>query len=524
MAQNDEPKITYSTSAANLDAFHSRFDSALERVVEEIGTDIPHFIDNRPVQGRGDVYASVNPADTRQVLGRFRNATEDEIRAAVDAARRAQPGWAATNYKERAATIQRAAALIRERKYELSALTALEVGKNRMESIGDVEEAADLMDYYAQQLVDAGGFHRPLAKLAPNEETLSVLRPYGVWAVIAPFNFPLSLSAGMSAGALLGGNTVVYKPSDDTPVLGWWLTEILRDAGFPPGVFNFIAGQRHVGKALAGRPDLDGIVFTGSKAVGLQLHREFSKNFVKPVITEMGGKNPAIVMPSADLDVAAEGVMRSAFGLQGQKCSACSRVYVHRDVHKAFVEALVEKSKSITIGDPTRRDVFMGPLINKRAFEKYPAAVYEAQQGGGEILLGGKPLTDGDYAHGFFVEQTIVDGLPATHRLFRDELFLPFVTLCAVDSLEEAIRLSNDVEYGLTAGIFSEDENELQYFFDHIQAGVTYANRRAGATTGAWPGVNSFCGWKGSGSTGKGACGPYYVMQFMREQSRTIIR
>ncbi|MGH7454401.1 MAG: aldehyde dehydrogenase family protein, partial [bacterium] len=275
---------------------------------------------------------------------------------------------------------------------------------------------------------------------------------------------------------------------------------------------------------LIKHPKLEGIVFTGSKQVGMHIFHDFSQNMVRPTIIEMGGKNPAIVMPSADLEAAAEGVMRSAFGLQGQKCSACSRVYVHHKVKEKFMNLLLEKTAKITIGDPSQRDIYLGPVINQSAYDKYGATVSEARKDNGTILAGGKQRKEDGFANGYFVEPTIVDGLPAYHRFFYEELFLPFLAVAAVDSLEQAVKLSNKAEYGLTAGIFTKNKKELDYFFDHIEAGVTYANRRTGATTGAWPGVNSFCGWKGSGSTGKGGCGPYYVQQFMREQSRTVIK
>ncbi|MGH7493595.1 MAG: aldehyde dehydrogenase family protein [bacterium] len=517
-------KITYSTLGADVEKFHKAFDRAVEKVKAKLGQTYPHLINNQEVAGTGQIMASDSPVDTRLTLANFHHATVEEMQAAVQAAKQAFVNWGTTDYRERAKLVRRAAKLVRKNRYELAAIMSLEVGKNRFESMGDAEESADLMDYYAEQLLEAEGFSMPLGRLSPNERTRSVLRPYGVWAVISPFNFPLALPAGMTAGALLGGNTVVFKPSKETLWTGYKLAEIYRDAGLPEGVFNFIAGDREIGQKLVAHPDLDGIVFTGSKPVGMNLFHGFSKNYIKPVIVEMGGKNPAIVMPSAEMDMAAEGVMKSAFGLQGQKCSACSRVYVHEKVKDEFMALLLEKTGKLAIGDPSQRDVYMGPVIHKKAQEKFTATAKTAQDGGGKILHGGRVLKDGIYAHGYYVEPTIVDGLPPTHQLFLDELFLPFLAVASVNSLEEAIQLSNRAEYGLTAGLFSNKKKEIQYFFDHIEAGVTYVNRRSGATTGAWPGVNSFCGWKGSGGSGKGGCGPYYVQQFMREQSRTVMK
>jgi 1-pyrroline-5-carboxylate dehydrogenase len=268
---------------------------------------------------------------------------------------------------------------------------------------------------------------------------------------------------------------------------------------------------------------VDGLLFTGSKAIGMSLLRQFSRDYPKPCITEMGGKNPAIVMPSADLDAAAEGVMRSAFGLQGQKCSACSRVYVHEQVKDEFARRLLEKTSGLTIGDPSRDGVFLGPVIHERAYQSYERAA-EAAHRDGKVLAGGRTLREGELAHGYFVAPTVVDDLPKQHALFREELFLPLVCLASVGSLEEALNWANNTEYGLTAGFFSEDPSEIDAFLEKIEAGVVYVNRRAGATTGAWPGVQPFGGWKGSGSSGKASGGLYYVQQFMREQSRTIVR
>jgi 1-pyrroline-5-carboxylate dehydrogenase len=228
-------------------------------------------------------------------------------------------------------------------------------------------------------------------------------------------------------------------------------------------------------------------------------------------------------MPSANLDDATEGVMRSAFGMGGEKCSACSRVYVHKGVSKPFLEMLVEKTRHIKIGDPTARDAFLGPLINADAVKKYERAVRLAKREG-RIAYGGRRLTQNEFAHGFFVEPAIADRLPKASRMFQDEFFAPVLAVAEVKSLDEAIVLSNATDYGLTAGIFTGDEAEEGKFFDEIEAGVTYCNRRGGATTGAWPGVQSFGGWKASGSSGKCALGPYYVAQFMREQSQTIIK
>jgi len=516
-------KFTYIAVTADMGAFHAAFDAALVEVRKKAGATHPLWIAGEAVTSSAPLITDTSPIDTSFVLGHFQSADPEHVDRAVKAAKAAQKAWGRTPWQERLKIMRRAAEIIRERKYEIAAIMSLEVGKSRMESMGDAEESADLIDYYAQQLEDAGGYVKPMGKLLPNENTRSVLRPFGVFMCIAPFNFPMALSTGMSSAALLAGNAVVYKPAQDTPWTGLMLYECYRDAGVPPGCFSFVTGLgSRIGDALWQHPGVDGVVFTGSKEVGMRMLRDFSKQFAKPTLMELGGKNPTYVSETANLDDAAQGVMRSAFGLQGQKCSACSRVYVHEAVYDAFVDKLVAKTREIKIGDPSQADVYFGPVINAKALRTFDQAIASTKEGGGRVLLGGERLTGGDFDRGNFVAPTIVE-LPLEHEIFFRELFVPILAVGKVSGLDQAIAESNKAEYGLTAGIFSAKPEELERFFDEIESGVCYANRPSGATTGAWPGVQSFCGWKGSGSTGKGGCGPYYVAQFMREQSRTIM-
>ena len=519
-------KITYATmSGDSLDDLHRSLDEAIARAPQTFGRVHSLHINGESVEASTQ-FEDRSPIDTTLLLGRFQQGTKEDVRAAVAAARAAYPAWAELPWQQRLAYVRKIADAIRNHRWELSALMGYEVGKNRLECVGDVEEAADLIAYYCDQIELHGGFVEKMGTLGPGEENLSVLRPYGVWAVISPFNFPLALAAGPAGGALASGNTVVFKPASDTPFMGARLSEMAIEAGLPRGVFNFITGPGSTaGQELIDNDGIDGIVFTGSKEVGLKLMRDNAARSVpRPLIIEMGGKNPAIVMRSADLDKATDGVMRSAFGAQGQKCSACSRVYIQKDVRDAFVRMLIEKTTRIRIGNPLERDVWMGPVINDAAVKTYLSAIERAKKDGGKILVGGKRVTEPPFDRGYFVEPTIIDGLPPGHSLFSEELFVPITVLAPIMSLDEALELANRTEYGLTAGIYSDSEDELQTFFERIQAGVTYANRRAGATTGAWPGVNPFGGWKASGSTGRGTGGPYYVQQFMREQSRVRIR
>ncbi len=519
------PRITYATLALN-DKDHAAYDEAVERVRGRMGTHYTNFIDGQacPAQN-GQEQKHASPMDTRIIVSYFPRGSREDTQAAIHAAREAQPAWAAMPYKERTKILRRAADNLIKNVYEIAAMMAFEVGKNRGEAIAEVNESAELIRYYCSQIEEHKGYVHPLESPGKGQKTMSVLRPFGVWGVISPWNFPMALATGMCSGALVAGNAIVYKPSSESPVTGWYIYKAFEEAGIPNGVFNLMVGPGStVGEELLDNEGIDAMIFTGSKDVGMHLYRNFSHKWPRPVITEMGGKNPAIITAHADLDEAAEGCVRGAFGFDGQKCSATSRVYVQREVKDKFVELLLQHAQRLVkVGVPTERGVFMGPVINQGAVDTYLDAAQEARRDGGMILLGGERRTDGALEHGFYVDPCIVDGLPLNHRIFKEELFLPFVVIGEFDTIEEALREANDVEFGLCAGLYSEDKLEIEYFFDHIEAGVLYTNRRAGATTGAWPGINSFGGWKGSGSSGKSGLGPYYVQQFMREQSRWIV-
>jgi 1-pyrroline-5-carboxylate dehydrogenase len=516
-------KITYATLRADNEELHSLYEAGLAEAKRELDGHHPNFVDGRERAGDGE-FTVASPIDHNIVLGHFARGTRQDVRDAVKAARAAQPGWAATPWRDRLALIRKAADLISERQMRYGGLMAIEVGKNRLEALGEVEEAADLLRYYAQTMEDNDGYDHPMDNLGDAAvHTRSILRPHGVFAVISPFNFPMALAAGPTSAALIAGNTVVFKPSSAAPMSGVKLVEAYRDAGFPDGVVNLVMWPGEtVGAELRENPDIDGIVFTGSYEVGFDLFKTFSTRFPRPTIVEMGGKNPAVVSRHADLDEAADGIIRSAFGFGGQKCSANSRVYVEEPVHDELVRLLVQKTEAITIGDPLLRENWLGPVVDQKAVDRHQAAVAEARRDG-RVFVGGETLTDRGMDRGYYVEPTVVGELPADHRLFRDELFAPFTAVHAVDSFDEAIRLANDSVYGLTAGVYSEDPGEVQRFLDRAEAGVLYVNRRAGATTGAWPGVQAFGGWKGSGSTGKAGLSRYYVAQFMREQSHTVV-
>jgi len=515
-------KITYATLRNDNEELHALYEAGLEKAKGRLGAYHRNFIGGQERDGDG-TFEVRSPIDTEILVGTFARGTREDAQDAVAAARRAQPAWFRLGWEKRLEILRRAAELISERQMEYGGLMAIEVGKTRLEALGEVEEAADLIRYYAKVAEDNAHYDHPMDNLGdPAVHTRSILRPHGVFAVISPFNFPMALSVGPSSAALMAGNTVVFKPASVAAMSAIALKEVYRDAGVPDGVFNLVMGPGDtVGDELQENQGIDGIVFTGSYEVGFQLFRNFSKRYPRPCIVEMGGKNPAIVLQSADLEEAAEGIVRAAFGYGGQKCSANSRVYVQRPVHDELVRILVEKTEKLVVGDPLPRTAFLGPVIDERAVKRHQQAVAEARRDG-QVFTGGEHLADGAFSRGYYVEPTVA-GLAPDHRLFQDELFAPFTAVAPVDSLEEALRYANDNVYGLTAGVYSEDPGEVQQFLDEIQAGVLYVNRRAGATTGAWPGVQAFGGWKGSGSTGKSGLSMYYVSQFLREQSHTIV-
>ena len=516
-------RVTYATLSADNEELHAAYDRGIEIARGWLGEHHHFTVDGERRSGvPGSELEERSPSDRDVVIGRFATATEDDVRDAVAAARRGAPVWAATPWRERVDILERAADQISQYRAELAALMAMEVGKNRLEALGDVEESADLIRYYCHQMTEHDGFELSMGRLTPFEQTSDVMRPYGVWAVISPFNFPMALAAGPMGAALVAGNTVVLKPSEQGVFTGLMTCEALWTAGVPAGALHVVTGPGEtVGHALVTNADVDGITFTGSYEVGMGIYRSFTRDHPKPTICEMGGKNPVIVSRYADLDLAAQGTARSAFGLSGQKCSAASRAYVERPVVADFVRRLVAQAEGLKVGDPLARDTYLGPVVDEDAVARYERAVEEARRSG-TVHCGGAPLRDGPLARGHFLPPTVVE-VPKDSWIWTTELFVPLIVVAPVDSLDEAFTLANDTPLGLTAGMFSTDPAEVDEFLGRIEAGVVYVNRPAGATTGAWPGVQPFGGWKGSGTNGKAGGGPYYVQQYLREQSRTVV-
>ncbi len=521
----DQFKLTYATMFNPPPELHEKFDEALNKTRSSLGQEYGMIINNKDVFA-DEKFQDVTPINTSTVLAVMQKGDQSHARMALEAARKAYPVWSKTPWQKRVLLLRKAAELMDERIFELGAAMALEVGKNRMESLGDVAETADLVRYACFQMEKNDGFMVEMGKdplVGYNSTNVSVLRPYGVWLVISPFNFPTALTGGPLGTALVTGNTAVIKPATDTPWIVRLLAECFRAAGLPDGVVNFVTGPgRTLGQALIESPEVDGVTFTGSFDVGMGIYRSFAGGrYVRPIILELGGKNPAVVSRNADLERAAIGIVRSAFGLQGQKCSACSRVFIEDPVYDDLVGRIVDLTNKLTIGDPTDKAVWLGPVINQGSYDDYKNFTEELSQAG-RILTGGKVLVDGEMGKGFYCAPTLVADLPLSHRLWKHEMFLPITTLARVENLNSAMKLANDVNYGLTAGFYGS-QDEVTWFFEEIEAGVSYANRPQGATTGAWPGFQPFGGWKGSGSSGKNAGGHYYLQLYMHEQIRTLI-
>jgi acyl-CoA reductase-like NAD-dependent aldehyde dehydrogenase len=518
-------KLTYATMFNPPEELHSRFEAAMARTRAQLGAYHPLHIDGAE-RRTPHALRKLNPANDAEELGQFAAAGADDVAAALEAAQRAWPAWRSAPLATRARLLRGVGKLIEERVYDIAAALTLEVGKNRMEALGEAQEAADFFYTYCDDFERHNGFAHDL----PNDpltshisRNRSVLKPYGAWVVITPFNFPIALAAGPVAAALITGNTVVLKGATATPWAGRLLADCIRDAGLPAGVFNYLSGSSgEIGAALVAHPLTAGVTFTGSYDVGRQIAQQLQAGrYPKPCIAEMGGKNACIVTAGADLERAAAGILRSAFGMGGQKCSALSRLYVRREVADALFTRLREQTQALAIGDPARRESWLGPVTTRAGYEDYARYVAQLRSNGARIHTGGEQLREGALARGQFVAPTIAEAPPG-HALWQQEMFLPILMVHRVANNDEAMQLANASALGLTAGFYGATD-EIPWFQDNIEVGVTYANRPQGATTGAWPGYQPFGGWKGSGNTGKAIASFYYLPQYLREQSQTVV-
>jgi 1-pyrroline-5-carboxylate dehydrogenase len=504
--------------------FHEAYERAIDAVRDRLGESHPLRIDGAAVD-TDDTLTVTSPGDVEEVVGEFAAADAEDVDAAVGAASAAFEEWRRTPVDRRAAVFEDAAERMRERKYDLAATLTVENGKNRTEAMADVDEAIDFLRFYAREVERNGDYEFDTGEPTPGQHCRNVLRPYGVFGVIAPFNFPLAILAGMTTGALVTGNTAVVKPATATPLIAHRFVEILSEAGVPDGVVNLVTGGgRAVGQPLVEHPDVAGVAFTGSRAVGRGIQQTFHEMGKSgPVVAELGGKNAVVVTATADLSKAVPGVAMGAFSFSGQKCSATSRVYVHEERFDGFVDRLVSETEDLVVGPPERRDVVVSPVIDDAALERY-RDICERARNEGTVRTGGAVLDDDALPEGRYVAPTVVTGVPHGHDLAREEHFLPFVTVHPVADLTEGIEKTNDSEYALCAGLFAENEAEREAWLDGVEAGMCYVNRYQSATTGALVQAQPFGGWKASGTTGKFAGGYWYLPQFLREQTQTVVR
>ncbi|WNG87521.1 aldehyde dehydrogenase family protein [Mycobacterium sp. ITM-2016-00317] len=476
---------------------------------------VPHVIAGKHYLD-GPLIEREDPTDPTRVVTGCHDAPAELVQLAVDTSRAAQREWETVPLAERAARVRRGIDYIIANTEDWALRIALEIGKAEGPARAEAAETLEFARHYPD-FADAPGAWSEDQLTATDLAVESVLRPYGVFAAITPFNYPIALSAGPGIAAVLAGNGVVIKTSHQAPWSGQAAYELFEAMDLPTGLVNVVHGADEPGKALVAS-DVDGISFVGSAEAGASIIRQVAAGpYMRPVIAEMGGKNPVIVTDTADLEAAADGIVFSAFDLAGQKCSALSRVLVTPGAHDRLVALVAERAKDVHMGDPADPNSYAGPLISAEAVQRYDRVVAAAREAGLDVV-GGQRADDGSYV----VDPVVISGLAEDHDLARTEHFLPLVTISKVASFEAALDAANAVPLGLTAGIYTGDKQEARTFLRRIEAGCINVNIPGHATTGWWPGNHTFGGWKGSGSTGKQAYGKWYVQQFAREQSRKV--
>jgi 1-pyrroline-5-carboxylate dehydrogenase len=497
-------------------ACRSAYELAVWGLESQLGSHAPVLIGGSEVTTDA-VIRSVNPARPDQEVGTAGSASADQASTAIDAAWDAFPQWAATPVAERAEIIARIGDLMAERKYELAAWQSYEAGKNWLEAEADVAEAIDFCRYYAHRALDAA---EPVpVHDYPGESNDSFLIPLGAGVVIPPWNFPLAILTGMTVGPVVAGNTVVVKPASNTPLIGWTFMKIAAEAGVPPGVINYLPGSGGaIGDVLVDHPRTRFVNFTGSKEVGLRIAERAAKvhpgqRWLKRAYMEMGGKDGMIVDETADLEEAAVAVVKSAFGFQGQKCSACSRLIAVDEIHDELLDAVVEGATALEIG-PAVENFAVGPVISAA---QHQSILDEIDRGKSEAKLvhGGHAVAkDG----GYYISPTIFSEVPPGARLAQHEIFGPVLSVIRVPDYDTALAVANGTEFGLTGGLFSRDEARIERARREFHVGNLYVNRKI---TGALVGVQPFGGFNMSGSNAK-AGGPDYLRLFM--EMKTVAR
>ena len=490
-------------------------DLAIAKVLGEAGREHPIVIGGERITGL-KTFNSLNPAHKDQVLGKFQEGTAEHVERAMEVAWGAFESWKRQPAEKRAGVLLTAAKLMRERKHEFSAVMILEVGKTFAEADADTAEAIDFMEFYAREALRYSGEH-PVTQVESEEGAL-VYIPLGVGAVIPPWNFPLAITCGMTTAAMAAGNCVILKPSSDSPWIAYRLFELLEEAGMPPGVVNFISGGGpEVGEPLVVHPRTRFISFTGSKGVGLHIVEEAAKHregqlWIKRVVAEMGGKDAIIVDREwSNLDEAAGAVVASAFGFQGQKCSACSRAIIDEAIYDQIVPLIVEKTKKLRMGDPGTFETAVGPVVNEKAMKSIKKYIDKGTEEGGKLLAGGNV----DPKEGFFVEPTVIGDVDPKATIAQEEIFGPVLAIIKAKDYDDALRIANDTQYGLTGAVFTENEEKLERAREEFFVGNLYLNRKC---TGALVGVHPFGGFNMSGTDSK-AGGRDYLGLFLQAKS-----
>lgn len=504
----NEPFLDFN-DAANRRAM----EEALVRVRGQLGREYPMVIGGRRITNAEKI-VSRNPARPTEVIGIHQEPSVAQAEEAVQAALDAFPAWSAKPMVERVELLLRAAALIRERRFDFLAWLTLEVGKNWAEADADVGETIDFLEFYAREALRLDAATTPIQ--FPGERNRLRYVPLGVGAVISPWNFPFAIMAGMTAAAIVCGNTVVLKPSVDAPTIAAHFYALLEEAGLPEGVVNLCPGSGPVfGNALVEHPAVRFISFTGSKKVGLEIHEKAARpregqHFIKRTVLELGGKDAIIVDADCDMDAAVEGVAVSAFGFNGQKCSACSRVIVDERIYDAFLEQLVERVRSIKVGDPVE-NVYMGPVISPVAHERVLNYIAIGRQEG-RLVLGGEAI---DKDGGYYIAPTIFADVAPMSRIAQEEIFGPVLAVIRSSSFDESLKIANGTEYGLTGAVYSQSHDRLEQAAREFHVGNLYFNRKC---TGAMVGAHPFGGFNMSGTDSK-AGGADYLLLFTQAKS-----
>ncbi len=484
------------------------FEAALTKVEAELGKNYDLIINGERITTE-DKIVSLNPSNKQQIIGTVSRANIDLAEKAMQVADETFNTWKKWKPEVRADILFKAAAIIRRRKHEFSAYLVLEAGKPWNEADADTAEGIDFLEYYARQMLQLSkGF--PVESRPFEHNKLSYI-PLGVGIVIPPWNFAFAIMAGMTAAALVTGNTVLLKPAETTSVIAYKFMEVLEEAGLPNGVVNYIPGfGSEIGDYLVDHKRTRFISFTGSKAVGVRIYERAAKVhpgqlWLKRVVAEMGGKDAVIVDKDADLELAAQSIVKSAFGFSGQKCSACSRAIIHQDVYDTVLARAVELTKELTVGAPADFNNFMGPVTDQKAFDKIMSYV-EIGKEEGRLVIGGT----GDNSKGFFIQPTIFADVEPNARIMHEEVFGPFVAFCKADDFDHALEIANNTEYGLTGAVLTRNRENLEKAREDFHVGNLYFNR---GCTGAIVGYHPFGGFNMSGTDSK-AGGPDYLLLF----------